>query len=95
MTVSHATEKLASDLKSVVCEGEAKMREASRELTAKARDGIDRPLALAREGCREADKQMRLAAERADSAVRQHPYTAMGIGLGVGLIIGALLLRRR
>lgn len=95
MTVSHATEKLVDDLKTVVRESETKLRETGKELTQKARYGVDKSLATARESCQKANEQMRLAAQRTDAAVRKHPYTALGIGLGVGLVVGALLFRRR
>ena len=36
MTVSHATEKLVDDLKTVVRESEAKLRETGKELTQKS-----------------------------------------------------------
>jgi ElaB/YqjD/DUF883 family membrane-anchored ribosome-binding protein len=95
MTVSHATEKLVDDLKTVVRESETRLRDTGRELSEKARTGVNKSLAVARETCDKADRQMRLAAKRTDKAVRSHPYAAIGIGLGVGLAIGALLLRRR
>lgn len=95
MTVSHATEKLVDDLKAVVRESETKLRDTGKELSAKARNGMNKSLTVARETCEKADKQARLAAMRTDEAVRAHPYTAIGISLGVGLLIGALLLRRR
>jgi ElaB/YqjD/DUF883 family membrane-anchored ribosome-binding protein len=95
MTVSHATEKLVDDLRTVVRQSETKLRDTGKEITAKARSGIDKSVAAARKSCDEADRQMRLALKRTDAAVRDHPYTALGIGLGLGLLIGALLLRRR
>jgi len=33
-------------------------------------------------------------ARTADEAVREHPYTAIGIAVGVGAVIGFLLARR-
>jgi ElaB/YqjD/DUF883 family membrane-anchored ribosome-binding protein len=35
------------------------------------------------------------AAKAADEVVREHPYQAVGIALGVGLLIGVLLARSR
>ena len=34
-------------------------------------------------------------AKATDEAIREHPYQAIGIGLGVGALIGYLLARRR
>jgi ElaB/YqjD/DUF883 family membrane-anchored ribosome-binding protein len=95
MTVSHTTEKLVDDLKTVVREGETKLRDTGRELTAKARTSMNKSMAVARETCDKADKQMRLAAKRTDEAVRSHPYSAVAIGLCLGVVIGAVLLRRK
>ena len=95
MTVSHATEKLVDDLKTVVREGETKLRDTGRELTAKARTSMNKSLAAARETCDKADKQMRLAAKRTDEALRTHPYSAQVIGLCLREVIGAVLLRRK
>ena len=35
------------------------------------------------------------AAKTADTAVREHPYQAIGIAFGLGLLIGVLAMRRR
>jgi ElaB/YqjD/DUF883 family membrane-anchored ribosome-binding protein len=45
-----------------------------------------------------AQKVMKLAkdrAARADEAIQTHPYVAIGIAAGVGLLVGALLTRSR
>jgi ElaB/YqjD/DUF883 family membrane-anchored ribosome-binding protein len=36
-----------------------------------------------------------VVAKRTDAAVHQYPYVAVGIGAAIGLILGALILRRR
>lgn len=95
MTVSHATEKLVDNLKSVVRDSETKLRDTGQQFTARAREGVTKSVAVAKDTCKEADKQMRIAARRADITVREHPYAALGIGLALGLALGALLLRRR
>ena len=95
MTVSHATEKLVDDLKSVVREGESQLRENGKLLTEKTRQQLTKSLATAKDTCKKAEAELRLAAKKADATVREHPYAAIGIGAAVGLIVGALLLRRR
>ena len=35
------------------------------------------------------------AAKATDEAVREHPYQAIGIAFGLGLLIGVLAMRRR
>ena len=37
------------------------------------------------------NEQARYAAEYADEAVRNNPWTSVGIGFGVGVVIGALI----
>jgi ElaB/YqjD/DUF883 family membrane-anchored ribosome-binding protein len=93
MTV--ATEKLVNDFKEVVREGESKLRDVSRDLSAKAREQMNLSVAKAKDTCKQAEEQLRVAAKRTDATVRQHPYAAVGVGLALGLIIGAVLLRRR
>ena len=95
MTVSHATEKLVNDLKSVVREGETQLRENGKLLTQKTREQLSKSLVAAKDTCKKAEAEMRLAAKKADATVREHPYAAIGLGAAIGLIVGALLLRRR
>ncbi|SUG31388.1 putative membrane protein YqjD [Salmonella enterica subsp. arizonae] len=38
--------------------------------------------------------QTRVAAARADDYVRENPWTSVGIGAAVGLVLGVLLTRR-
>ena len=37
----------------------------------------------------------RLEEKAADKAVREHPYQAIGVAFGLGLLIGVLTMRRR
>jgi ElaB/YqjD/DUF883 family membrane-anchored ribosome-binding protein len=37
------------------------------------------------------NEQARYAAEYADEAVRNNPWTSVGIGFGVGVVVGALI----
>ncbi|HVU33423.1 MAG TPA: hypothetical protein VHE61_08305 [Opitutaceae bacterium] len=34
------------------------------------------------------------AAKRVDDTIREHPYESIGIALGVGILLGALLRRK-
>ena len=93
MTV--ATERLVNDFKEVVREGESKLRDVSRDLSAKARERMTVSVAKAKDTCKQAEHQLRVAAKRTDATVRQHPYAAVGVGLALGLLVGAVLLRRK
>ena len=95
MTVSHATEKLVNDVKDIVRQSETHLREAGKELTGKTREGLKKSLATARDSCRKAEAELKVVAKRTDAAVRQYPYAAVGIGAVLGLVIGALILRRK
>jgi ElaB/YqjD/DUF883 family membrane-anchored ribosome-binding protein len=44
----------------------------------------------AKEVCKRLQEQTVAAAKAADQAVREHPYPALGIAFGVGLLIGVL-----
>ncbi len=49
----------------------------------------------AKEVCENLEEKTVAAAKTADKAVRTHPYPAMGIAFGVGLLIGVLAMRSR
>jgi ElaB/YqjD/DUF883 family membrane-anchored ribosome-binding protein len=44
--------------------------------------------------CREMQSRTLSGAKAADRAIREHPYSVAGIAFGLGLVIGALALRR-
>jgi ElaB/YqjD/DUF883 family membrane-anchored ribosome-binding protein len=56
------------------------------ELRAKLEAATER----AKEVCRRLQEQTVAAAKATDKAVHEHPYQALGIAFGVGLLIGAL-----
>ena len=49
----------------------------------------------AKEVCERLQEQTVVAAKAADEAVHEHPYQAIGIAFGVGLLFGVLAARRR
>jgi len=49
----------------------------------------------AKEVCKKLQEETVAAAKATDKAVREHPYQAIGIGFGLGLLIGALVMRCR
>ena len=49
----------------------------------------------AKEACERLEEKTVAAAKTADKAVRTHPYPAMGIAFGVGLLVGVLAMRSR
>ena len=61
------------------------------ELQAKLEDAIEEAKAV----CKRLDEKIVEAAKVTDKAIREHPYQAIGIGFGVGLLIGVLATRCR
>jgi ElaB/YqjD/DUF883 family membrane-anchored ribosome-binding protein len=49
----------------------------------------------AKEVCKRLQEETVAAAKATDKAVREHPYQAIGIAFGVGLLIGVLVTRCR
>jgi ElaB/YqjD/DUF883 family membrane-anchored ribosome-binding protein len=49
----------------------------------------------AKEVCKRLQEETVAAAKATDKAVREHPYQAIGIGFGLGLLIGVLVTRCR
>ena len=49
----------------------------------------------AKEVCKRLQEETAAAAKATDKAVREHPYQAIGIAFGVGLLIGVLAARSR
>ena len=49
----------------------------------------------AKEVCQRLQDETVAAAKATDKAVREHPYQAVGIALGVGVLIGVLVARSR
>ncbi len=89
------TEKAIKDLGTAVREGEELLNtgagEKDRELRAKLQAVIDRAKAT----CQLLEEKTIAAAKATDKTVREHPYHAIGIAFGVGLLIGVLAVRGR
>ena len=52
-------------------------------------------IAKAKEVCQRLQDQTAAAAKATDQTIREHPYQAMAIGLGLGLLVGFLVVRSR
>jgi ElaB/YqjD/DUF883 family membrane-anchored ribosome-binding protein len=99
--ITVSKEKLAEDLKNVVADAEELLRatagQASEKVTA-ARERIQGSLRNAKVKLAEVEdmviEQGKRAADATDEYVHEHPWKAVGIAAGVGLIIGMLISRR-
>jgi ElaB/YqjD/DUF883 family membrane-anchored ribosome-binding protein len=49
----------------------------------------------AKEVCERLQNQTAAAAKAADKAIREHPYQAVGIAFGVGVLLGVLVVQSR
>jgi ElaB/YqjD/DUF883 family membrane-anchored ribosome-binding protein len=56
---------------------------------------LDAAVEKAKAVCERLQDQTAAAAKASDKAVREHPYQAIGIAFGVGLLIGVLVMRSR
>ncbi|ECG0997854.1 TPA: DUF883 family protein [Salmonella enterica] len=57
-------------------------------------DTLEEVLSSSGEKSKEELSKIRSKAERADDYVRENPWTGVGIGAAVGLVLGVLLTRR-
>ena len=94
-------DRLAHSLQQVVEEAEHLLKNAQRtgsEQFNAARDRFESQLRSAKAELSHLEKTALDNAKRAvhatDHAVHEHPYTAMGVAAGIGLLIGMLVARR-
>ncbi|MEI7731199.1 MAG: DUF883 family protein [Verrucomicrobiota bacterium] len=95
-------EKVAEDLRILAQDAEELLKvtagEVSDKLGEKARAARGRLIATldkAKDTCHRIEEKAIDAAKATDKAIRTHPYQAMGIAFGVGLLVGVLLARRK
>jgi len=96
-----AKDKLVSDLKVLIADSEELLRasagQAGEKISA-ARERIQASLATAKVKMADAERAMvektKVAAKVTDDYVHDHPWRAVGIAAGVGLVLGLLIGRR-
>jgi len=59
------------------------------------RASLENVVERAKEVCERLQNQTTAAAKATDKTVREHPYQAMGIAFGLGVLIGVLASRSR
>lgn len=84
-----STDKLMHDLKAVVGDAEDLLK-ATADQTG---ERIAKVRARAEESLRVARARMRDAGTQFDDRVHQHPWIAVGVAAGIGLVLGILLGR--
>lgn len=84
-------------MRNVVTDSEILLKEVGGELSEKARQAKARlavTLESAKETCSNLQERAKVTAKAADEMVHEHPYTSMGVALGVGVVIGVLIARK-
>ena len=95
--IEESTEKLLSDLKAVVRDGEELLKAGAQELGERgieARERLANALELAKDTARKLQDQARVGAQATDQLIRENPYQSIGIAFGVGMLFGILVNRR-
>ncbi|MFN3617634.1 MAG: YqjD family protein [Aquabacterium sp.] len=94
-------DKLMADLKLVMADAEALLAATSDDASASVaqlRARVTETLSKAKDGLIEAQEvvvdRARAAAKATDHYVHDHPWKAVGIAAGVGLLLGMLISRR-
>lgn len=94
-------QQLVSDMKSVIADAEEMLNataDQAGEKVASLRSGIQERLKGAKLRLREAEEALvektRAAARATDTYVHESPWTAVGIAVGVGLLVGLIVSRR-
>jgi ElaB/YqjD/DUF883 family membrane-anchored ribosome-binding protein len=94
--VAESTDATVQELKALLAEAEGVLAATGSEAAAGVASLRDRTLAALEKSRETARHAMDVAKERAaqaDKAIHEHPYAAIGVAAGVGLLLGALISR--
>jgi ElaB/YqjD/DUF883 family membrane-anchored ribosome-binding protein len=104
LTTDHsslARERVYADLRALSRDAEDLLRATAGDMSEKAKEArakVAEALERARTTCdsfqEKSAANARLAAQKADTVIRAHPYESMGIAFGIGLLIGVLVNRK-
>jgi ElaB/YqjD/DUF883 family membrane-anchored ribosome-binding protein len=97
MTTQEANEKLARDLKQVMCDAEDLLKATAGpagEKISEVRTRLAGALESARATSAHLQDKTVQAAKATDRVIREHPYESIGIAFGVGLLVGVLMNRK-
>lgn len=92
-----STERLVSDLRRVVHDSEEILKATGEEVEVShdMRERLAQTLESAKAVYRKIQTKTVAAAKATDQTIRTHPYQALGVALGAGLIVGLLIGRRK
>jgi ElaB/YqjD/DUF883 family membrane-anchored ribosome-binding protein len=88
-------EKLVDDLMLVVQGAEEFVEAAGATLAGEKKQEITTRLARLKEGCRQVKRQTVATALAADRVLHRYPYSVVGFAFGLGLLMGAILRKRK
>lgn len=90
-----------TDIKSVLADAEDLLKQAANTTGERASELSDKALALLKQAKEKASdvqvvvvEKSKLAARATDDYVHDHPWQAVGIAAGIGVVIGLLLNRK-
>ncbi len=90
-------QRVKQDLRVLVHDAEDLLKVTAGDLSEKAKAARSRlatALESAKATCIRLEQKTANAAKATDRVVRSHPYQAMGVALGLGVLIGWLIARR-
>jgi ElaB/YqjD/DUF883 family membrane-anchored ribosome-binding protein len=90
-------EKLAEDLRVLIRDAEALLKDGAAEaggkledLKSRLKDSVDQM----KETYQRFEDKAVAGAQATDKVIREHPYESLGVAFGVGLLIGVLVTRK-
>ena len=84
------TNNLMDDLRAVIADAEELLRATADPAGPRVQEAHER----AEESLRSARERLEGTGRRLDAQVREHPWAAVGVAAGIGLIVGILLSRK-
>lgn len=90
-------DRVKEDLRSLVKDAEALLKVTADDMSDKAKEARTRlgeALERAKATCHRLEEKTVATAKATDKVIRGHPYEAMGIAFGVGLLVGVLVTRK-
>jgi len=84
------TNNLMDDLRAVIADAEEVLRATADQAGPRVQEARER----AEESLRSARERLEGTGRRLDAQVREHPWAAVGVAAGIGLIVGILLSRK-
>jgi ElaB/YqjD/DUF883 family membrane-anchored ribosome-binding protein len=85
-----AANDMMNDLRVLIADAEELLRVTAGQAGPK----VEEVRARAEESLRNARERLKGAGQELDSQVRAHPWAAVGIAAGIGLVLGVLLSRK-